>query len=477
MYAISSRLIQTSSSARSFTLWCLAVAAFLSALNVRSPRMEVNFYDGRFFYVAARMFVAHESPYDLERYRARLRDTAQRYPDAGAELRAEIESYVYPPASLIVFAPLGLLDYPLARQVFTVLNILLMPIAAWMLILFFDAATAARQRALTMAALAAGLLHFSFSNTLVLGQCDIVILVALAATLLALQRRSLPLIAVCGAVALVKPQLTLVPILVLIVRERAWREGVILLAAVALSNVLAALLIYHPGLLREMLDAVIRNRSLEYNQATGSFGGLFLGARSVAFATANLLLIPAGAVAVLVAVWKPDHFPRHTALVAAIVFTLYAVPLHHYDFVVLLAALLGCSSINVRLAVPLILLAIGVDRGSLTQLLLAKVPGALPLTYQMGLAIGIDHDSITQAMLARNPSKPWLTHQILHAVYVLIAYVAMQGYVFFRYVRSTQTPPSAGDSAIASPASVARTVSPSAAQRPAKAPGSAQASE
>src|SRR5437899_1754654 len=92
--------------ARTFVLWCLAAAAIATALNVRSPRMEVNFYDGRFFYLAAQLFVAGESPYDLERYRARLREIAQRYPDAGAELDAKIESYAYPPASLIVFAPL-----------------------------------------------------------------------------------------------------------------------------------------------------------------------------------------------------------------------------------------------------------------------------------------------------------------------------------------------------------------------------------
>ena len=431
-----------------FAVWCLAAAALVAGLNARSPRMEVNFYDGRFFYVAARMLIARESPYDLERYRARLRDTAQRYPDSGAELRAEIESYVYPPASLIVFAPLGLLDYPLARQLFTVLNVLLMPIAALMLVLFFDGASAARQRALTLAALAVGLLHFSFPTTLVLGQCDIVMLVALAATLLALQRRSLVLIAACGAVALIKPQLTLVPILALIVRERAWRESLILLAAVALSNLLAALLIYHPGLPREMLDAVISNRGLEYNQPATSHGGLFLGARSAALAAANLFLIPAGVIAVLLAAWKRERYPKHTALVASILLALYALPLHYYDFVLLLAALLGCLTLDARLGALLIVLALGIDR-----------------------------EVVTQAILSRLPSAPWLTHQSLHAVYVLIAYVAVQGYVFLRYARSTQTPPSAGGSAMASPPAVLRAGNPAAAQRSTTARGSAQASE
>ncbi|HYL23904.1 MAG TPA: glycosyltransferase family 87 protein [Burkholderiales bacterium] len=431
-----------------FTVWCLAAAALVAGLNARSPRMEANFYDGRFFYVAAQMFIAGEPPYDLERYRARLRDAAQRYPDSGAELRAEIESYAYPPASLIVFAPLGLLDYPLARQLFTVLNVLLMPIAALMLVLFFDGAGAARQRALTLAALVVGLLHFSFPTTLALGQCDIVMLVALAGTLLGLQRRSLALIAACGAVALIKPQLTLVPILALLVRERAWREGLILLATVALSNLLAAWLIYHPGLPREMLDAVISNRGLEYNQPATSHGGLFLGARSAAFAAANLFLIPAGVIAVLLAAWKRERYPKHTALVASILLALYALPLHYYDFVLLLAALLGCLTLDARLGALLIVLALGIDR-----------------------------EVVTQAILSRLPSAPWLTHQSLHAAYVLMAYLAVQGYVFLRYARSTQTPPSAGGSAMASPSAVLRAGNPAAAQRSTTARGSAQVSE
>src|SRR6266852_6903173 len=184
-------------------------AALATALNVLSPRMEVNFYDGRFFYVAARMLVARESPYDLERYRARLRDSAQRYPDAGAELRAEIESYPYPPASLIVFAtaraPRDSACSPLWR---------------WSSACF-DAARAAA---------------------------------ALARAGCRLRRRRL---------------------------------------------------------------AVISNRGLEYNQPATSHGGLFLGARSAAFAAANLFLIPAGVIAVLLAAWQRERYPKHTALVAA----------------------------------------------------------------------------------------------------------------------------------------------------------------
>jgi hypothetical protein len=477
MYKISSPVMHDRAGARRFTLWCLAAALLVTALNVSSPRMHVNFYDGRFFCVAAQMFLEGESPYDLERFRARLHDIAQQYPDSAAELHAEIDWYAYPPASLIVFAPLGLLDYPLARQLFSLLNVLLMPLAAWMIVVFFDGANVARQKALTVAALMVGLLHFSFPVTVLIGQCDIVILVALAGTLLALQRRSVLVAAACAAVALIKPQLTLLPILAIIVRERAWRDGVTLLGAVALTNLLAVLFIYHPGLPREMLDAVIYNRRHVFNQATGSYGGLFLGARSPAFAMANLLLIPAAVVAVLLAAWKRDRYPQHTALVAAILLTLYAMPLHHYDFVVLLAALLGCLTINVRLAVPLILLAIGVERESFTQSLLAKVPDALSLTYQIALALGIDRDSVSQAMVARNPGVPWLTHQILHATYVLFAFLAVEGYVFFRYWRSSQSPPSAPGSATASPAGVVHTESPWAAQRSTKARGSAQPSE
>jgi hypothetical protein len=432
-------------SARAFTLWCLAAGALAAALTLLSPRMELNFYDGRFFYLAARMFLAGESPYDLERFRARLHETAQRYPDAGTELHTEIESYVYPPASLIVFAPLALLDYPAARQLFSLLNVLLIPLAAWMFVVFFDSASLARQRALTLAAIVVGILHFSFATTLILAQCDIVILVALAGTLLALQRRWVPVAVACGAIALVKPQLALIPILAIIVYDRAWREGLMLLGAVALSNLLALLVIYHPGLAREMLDALIRNRGLEYNQAASGHGGLFLGAHLPAFAALNLVLIPGGVIAVLLAAWKRDRYPQHTALVASIVLTLYALPLHYYDFVLLLVALLGCVTINAGLAALLIALAVGIDR-----------EGAM------------------QAMLARLSAPPWLTHEALHAAYVLIAFVAVQAYVFLRY---SQAPPSAAGSATASPAGVVRTGSPCAAQRSTAARGSAQASE
>jgi len=460
--------------ARLFTLWCLAAALFVAALNVSSPRTQVNFSDGRFFCLAAQLFLAGESPYDRERLRARQREVAQQYPYSTAELQGDIDRYAYPPASLLVFAPLGLLDYPSARQLFSLLNVLLMPIAAWVLVLFFDGANFARHRSLALAAVIVGLLHSSFPVTLLIGQSDMVVFFALALTLLALRRRSLLLAAVCGAAALIKPQLTLLPILAVIVRERAWREGLILLGAGVLSNLLALLVIYHPGLPRETLDAVIYNRAMAFNHPAAGYGGLFLAARSPVFAAANLLLIPAGVAAVLLAAWKRDHFPQHTALVAASLLTLYALPLHHYDFVLLLAALLGFVAIDARLALPLILLALPIERESFAQLLLARVPGALSVTYQIGAALGIDRESITQSMLARNPAWPWLAHQILHATYVLLAFVAMQAYVFLRY---SQVPPSAAGSPTASPAGVVRTESPWAAQRSAKARGSAQASE
>ncbi len=89
------------------------------------------------------------------------------------------------------------------------------------------------------------------------------------------------------------------------------------------------------------------------------------------------------------------------------------------------------------------------------------------------LAIFIDRPAVTQAMLSTLPSAPWLTHQTLHAIYVLIAYVAVQGYVFFRYSR---TPPSTGGSATAWPAEVARTAKPSDLQRSTHARGSSQVS-
>ena len=429
-----------------FSILCLAVAILVTGLAVSKKRSDVEFIDGRYFYLAARMFTENRSPYEADNFRKELNETSQENPDTTSRMLTHpLYTYAYPPASLILYAPLGFLDYPVAKQLLKIINVMLMPIVAWMTVLLFrDHRRSAPHHGVAMAnpptentkkdgvvlfgigfpfslssitfsltilALIVGMFHFSFPVTITLGQTAIIVLFALIGTLLAIEKRHIALAAACAAIAVIKPQVALLPIVAMLIRERAWRESVVLLCSVVISNLVAIVVIYHPGLLGEMIDAVIRNRSLDVNRASNTFGGLFLGTQSSVIAALNPLLITTGLVAMLWAARYRDKYPKHTAVVAALVLTLYAMPLHHYDFVLIVPMLLGCLTVSPVLGVMMLVLAVGIDREIITQTILSRIPGI-----------------------------PDITHQTLHAMYILICFVAIQGYIVLRAVRGRGSP-------------------------------------
>jgi hypothetical protein len=424
-----------------FPILCLAIAILITALVMSSPRMRINFIDGRYFYLAARMFIDRESPYDLDRFRKQLQTISQQNRHLANGLTVRLDPYAYPPASLVLYAPLGLFDYPLAKRLLTIINVLLMPIAAWMTILLFGKKLRSTPRSevgmaeclvtgsprrdrtvvfgisdplslssitqsLAVVALIGGLMHFSFPITITLGQTAIIVLFALIGTMLAIEKRNIVLAAACVAIAAIKPQVTLLPIVAILIRERAWRESVALLFSVAVSNLAAIVVIYHPGLLGEMIDAVIYNRSLDVNRAPNTWGGLFLGTQSSVIAAVNPVLITTGLIAMLLAACYRNNYPKHTAVVASILLTMYAMPLHHYDFVLIVAALLGCLTISPVLGVLMVVLVVGVDREIISLAIISRIPGIREIS-----------------------------HQTLHAMYILICFVAIQGYIFLRAFR------------------------------------------
>ena len=101
------------------TAWWLAVLLIPVALAVVNSlsglrSSEANFYDGRHFVVASNLFLKRESPYNLELYRQRMLEFQDL--GGGKELDHKVEAFVYPPATLLVFSPLALVDYAGAKK-------------------------------------------------------------------------------------------------------------------------------------------------------------------------------------------------------------------------------------------------------------------------------------------------------------------------------------------------------------------------
>ena len=417
----------------------LAAAIIITGLAVSKKQHSAEFIDGRYFNLGASMFIERKSPYALDGFRKELAETAEKHsPTNNPELALPIDSYAYPPASLIFYAPLGLFEYPIAKRLLNIVNVLLMPLAAWVAVVFFGGyrwstsggpmpmvetpahggssgphasilgigiplSPGAMLLLLFVLTLGVGMMHFSFPITITLGQTAIIVLFALMVAIFAIETRNTALAAACAALAAIKPQVMLLPIAAVLIRERAWREGIAVVICVAVSNLAAMVFIYHSGLVGEMTDSVTYNRSLDVNQAANTYGGLFLGTRSWVMAAANPLLITSGLVAVVWAACFRDRYPKHTATVAALLLTLYAMPLHHYDFVLILPVLLGLMTISPSLGLFMLVLTAGIDREVISQTLLVK-----------GLGI------------------TGITHQTLHAVYILIGFIAIQGYIFLR---------------------------------------------
>ena len=374
------------------TAWWLAVLLIPVALAVVNSlsglrSSEANFYDGRHFVVASNLFLKRESPYNLELYRQRMLEFQDL--GGGKELDHKVEAFVYPPATLLVFSPLALVDYAGAKKLVNGVNVVIMPLLFWMLLLLIaNAATSSlkspgnfsekfplqgRHGAIVITALGVGFLHAAFPATLTLGQSSLMVFLGLAGVALFAQRGGLAAVCLFSLLAFIKPQITLLPILVYLVATRKWRELVWIFITVATVNAAAVAWMYHPGFFEELISAVSRYRSLEPNLDQKTYGALMLAERLQLpkWVVTCITILSIGALGVLSV--RNRRIPPHLLLAAAVMVELAFFPLHYYDFVFIPLVLIAISAASPTIGIAAAAGFALVCRGSVTEKLLGIV--------------------------------------------------------------------------------------------------------
>lgn len=184
--------------------------------------------DVRYFYTAGRLWLEGISPYPLDAFNAAV----VRY-----GLSEDIGVYPYPPHSLVLWAPLALVNYATARHLWTGMNLAIIAALAlgmgqWVVQRSAprDAASGLRMRCWV----AVIIIGNPFTAHVVwTGQTGLLVLGSLVLAWHSLSRRRVLLAGACIFVASIKPQLSLLPIVWILLTGR-WRP---LLAAAALSAV------------------------------------------------------------------------------------------------------------------------------------------------------------------------------------------------------------------------------------------------
>src|SRR5258708_22529277 len=144
------------------------------------------------------------------------------YADTGTPSR-----FIYPPSALLVFAPLGFLDFPSARQVFLVVNAASIVAASLCCLRLFDISWRSSLAALLLIALS---LCTGVLVTLIQGNVNGIILLGEVVAMLAASRGRWRLFGlVLGLTLSLKP--ALVPLLILPILWRRW-DAIVIAAAV-----------------------------------------------------------------------------------------------------------------------------------------------------------------------------------------------------------------------------------------------------
>jgi hypothetical protein len=294
-------------------------------------------------WLAGRLWAEGRSPYDPAIFRPAF---AQQFGEYHEDL-----PFVYPPNWAPVLIPLGHLRFEVAEQTWRGANLLLLlGTAVASALLVRSSVRAVVREPLFWLALGAGCFLQSVPKTLALGQTSLLASFALALTFLGLSRRSTPVATLGFALLLLKPQVAAAVVGLLIV-VGAWRTvalgGGMTIAAAGLACALAGVRANTAA----WLDATKPHELLPPNvpaEVTGLRHLLSYAHVNLSPMLAILLCVLAGVLLGLwlrqaqrreaLAPWRPPATrPAFLALVIGVVVTL--APLHEYDFVVLILAL------------------------------------------------------------------------------------------------------------------------------------------
>jgi len=151
--------------------------------------------------------------------------------------------FTYPPFTAVVYMPLGWLPFPAAFLGITIVNLMLLGFSLRLLIARLQLT---RQQSTWL--ILSGLCNFGVHSVLLQGQTSLIVLTLLASFVASIQNRRQIGAGLSAGLLFVKPQLQLIPFIILISR-RWWRVLVIASIAAAALAVYSVVLVGWPAIL------------------------------------------------------------------------------------------------------------------------------------------------------------------------------------------------------------------------------------
>jgi alpha-1,2-mannosyltransferase len=195
--------------------------------------------DFRGYYAAARVLLKHGNPYDYKELAPILLEVTGRVGN---------NPYYYPPWFAWLFVPFALMPYDVARGIWMLVNLVLWGIGLWLLSRLLEWPSPGWQRWLIFL-----FATFQFAwITLRYEQTGILLFVLLVAALTAIRKRNWFWTGCWLALLLIKPNITLIPVLsisIWMVRLKRWKPillMVLFLACLLFATTLATPYWFHP---------------------------------------------------------------------------------------------------------------------------------------------------------------------------------------------------------------------------------------
>lgn len=302
--------------------------------------------DAQWIYVAGRCWSAGESPYRVATFRRVWEDVLTAEPVSPT-------AFVYPPATVGLALPLALFDWRIAKRLHDAVNVAALCVIWWAGIAFLRRANSAGTRAwCAPLVIALSATMSAIPGVLYIGQMGLIATAGVAwAACSIVKRRSLSTAIGC-ALAMLKPQLTLLPILVVFLSGR-WRDRLAIVTLWILCTGVGVLLSSPANLVGDYRASMEQHASMEFNRpaAYDHLGGFLAAAGLINMEGAMYLL----AIAAVVGMHVFDAVRARTTdgnlgaeaarrdacslalhLQIAVVLTVALFPLHAYDWVIVL---------------------------------------------------------------------------------------------------------------------------------------------
>ncbi len=314
--------------------------------------------DGRYIYVSGATWLAGKSPYDIENFGKFWKQHMVNESARKEFLKEGGAVFAYPPTLGIISIPLALFPWDTAKYILDFINILFLLLIAWFAAAFIKNLPNVKLSNIGIGT-GLGCMLAAIPTTIFLGQTSLLALVGCLGAAYFLQHKKLWLAALFIVLASIKPHVSLLFVIFLLVRETNW-------AFLGLSSLLVGLtsmgiLIlggsYNP--ITEMMNIMNAYTSISFNAPT-NMSGLYVILGSLGFSHSTISISPIIGLLVtliLAVTFRQSNIPNYQNLLQLVlIFALTAIflPIHLYDYTIFFLAMMLLVSVRWQIGILLL---------------------------------------------------------------------------------------------------------------------------